>query len=163
MDSNDYMKYFFPILMALTILGGIALITTPYLMNYLFPPLQQSVQTSTPKDAAAALQRWFEAPDANFKNTQALREIDAEKNITSYFVFETEPDVIRKFINLKKLKQLPLTREIMQGIFINNEISWWKPEELTRKTYFMGEDYDVMLSLIYNADMKRGMLLLQQE
>lgn len=149
--------------MALTILGGIGLITTPYLMNYLFPPLQQSVQTTTTKDTTAALQRWFEAPDAKFENTQALREIDAEKNITSYFVFETTPDVITKFIHLKKLKQFPLSREVMQGIFVNPKISWWKPRELTRETYFTGEDYDVMLSLIYNAEMKRGMLLLQQE
>jgi len=46
---------------------------------------------------------------------------------------------------------------------MNNKIDWWKPETLTRETFFKGEDKDVMLNLVYNAELKRGYLLLQQE
>ena len=160
----------FPVLMAVVIFAGVVLSTTPFILEYFFPLPKESLQYADPDDAKNALRHWFNSKnsdtnaDINFdiKQVKAARERLADVGVNSYFSFETSPEVITAFIRLKQLQQIELTDEVMQTLFVNAKISWWQPEILTRETYFSGEDKGILLHLIYNAQLKRGFLLLQQ-
>jgi hypothetical protein len=148
--------------MAVVIFAGVVLSTTPFILEYFFPLPKESLQYANSEDAENALKRWFNSENAEIKQVKAARERLADVGVNSYFSFETSPDVITTFIRLKKLQQLELTDEVMQSLFVNAKISWWQPKILTRETYFSGEDKGILLYLIYNAQLKRGFLLLQQ-
>ncbi len=148
--------------MAVVIFAGVVLSTTPFILEYFFPLPKESLQYADPDDAESALKHWFNSKNADIKQVKAARERLADVGVNSYFSFETNPDVITAFIRLKQLQQIELTDEVMQTLFINAKISWWQPKILTRETYFSGEDKGILLYLIYNAQLKRGFLLLQQ-
>lgn len=148
--------------MAVAILSGILLLVTPFIMSYFFPVPAQAIQYAKPEEATAALKHWFNDPNADIQHVQAMRERLADVGTNSYFTFETEADVVRQFIGNKRLQQLELTDEVMQSLFVNTHVDWWQPKSLQRETYFSGEDKGVLLHLIYNAERKRGFLLLQQ-
>lgn len=146
----------------MVIFAGVVLSTTPFILEYFFPLPKESLQYADPEDAENALKHWFDSKNPDTKHVKAARERLADVGVNSYFSFETSPEVITTFIRLKKLQQLELTDEIMKTLFVNAKISWWQPEILTRETYFSGEDNGILLHLIYNAQLKRGFLLLQQ-
>jgi hypothetical protein len=39
-------------------------------------------------------------------------------------------------------------------------VDWWKPQELTRQSYFTGKTGEQVLNLIYNAELQQGYLLI---
>lgn len=161
-SNSLVMKYLFPLLMAVVIFAGVLLSSTPFIMEYFFPLPKQSIQQATPEAAEIALKRWFNAPNADFNHVQAMRERLADIGTNSYFSFETDAETVKQFIRLKRLQQLELTDEVMKNLFTQADIPWWQPETLTRKSYFSGDDKGILLHLIYNAELKRGFLLLQQ-
>ena len=148
--------------MAVVIFAGVVLSTTPFILEYFFPLPKESLQYADPDDAENALKHWFDSKNAEIKQVKAARERLADVGVNSYFSFETSPEVITVFIRLKRLQQIELTDDVMKSLFVNTKISWWQPEVLTRETYFSGEDKGILLHLIYNAQLKRGFLLLQQ-
>ncbi len=148
--------------MAVVIFAGVVLSTTPFILEYFFPLPKESLQYADPDDAENALKHWFDSKNAEVKQVKAARERLADVGINSYFSFETSAEVVTAFIRLKRLQQLELTDDVMQSLFVNTKISWWQPEVLARETYFSGEDKGILLHLIYNAQLKRGFLLLQQ-
>ena len=156
------MKYLFPVLMAVVIFAGLLLSTTPMIMSYFFPTPKESLQKAKPEEAATALKHWFNRADAEFTQVKAMRERLMDIGTNAYFTFETSPEVVTTFIRLKRLQQLELTHDVMQTLWVNPKISWWQPQVLARKTYFSGEDKGIMLHLIYNAQLQRGFLLVQQ-
>lgn len=148
--------------MAVVIFAGVLLSTTPLILGYFFPMPKESFQLAKPDEAASALQRWFNAPEVEFKQVQAARERLVDVGINSYFTFETGSEAVTSFIRLKRLQQRELTDEVMQQLFVNPKINWWQPAGLQRETYFSGEDKGILLYLIYNAQLQRGFLLVQQ-
>jgi hypothetical protein len=154
------MKYILPFIMALTILAGVALVATPYALNYFFPIKENVIRDADPEAAEDALSVWFLSPDANFMQVEAARKRSKIRS-TSWFVFKVKRAAVERFISVKKLEQLDLTKTILNNVFYANNPprEWWQPKSLTRTSYFKGIDQGRELALIYNADTKQGALV----
>lgn len=154
------MKYLLPFVMVLTILAGMTLALTPYVLDYFFPIKENVIRDADPEAAEDALGVWFLSPDANFMQVEAARQ-RSKHRATSWFVFQVKRDAVERFIGAKKLQQFELSDEILNTIFYANTPprKWWKPKSLTRTSYFKGTDQGRELALIYNADTKQGVLV----
>jgi len=148
--------------MGLVILLGLLLALTPIIGSLFFP--QPDVATQMAKDdvARSALASWFQAPVNALVDVKAVRKTTSEAKISRYS-FSTTADVMRSFIQQKQLKQKDLTAQVMQNIFIDKTLPWWQPEALQRKTWFHGFDHDSEISLIYNAQTQRGVMIIKQK
>jgi hypothetical protein len=156
------MKKLATVFMVLVILFGFVLALTPIIASLLFPDTESTTQMPKEDVARSALARWFNAPIDAFVDVHAIKKTARGKS-KSRFSFSTPSGVVRAFIHEKKLMQRELTDEIMLHLFTDKNISWWQPEALKRETWFEGEDQDRHLGLIYNADTKRGVLIIEQE
>ncbi len=154
------MKYILPFVMAITILAGIIMAASPYLLDYFFPIKENVIRDADSEAAEDALGRWFISPNANFMNVEAARK-QSKIRSTSWFVFQVKRNAVERFIGAKKLAQLELTDEILSTIFYANNPprEWWQPKALTRSSYFQGVDQGRKLALIYNAETKQGALV----
>jgi hypothetical protein len=154
------MKYILPFIMAMTILSGITLVATPYLLDYFFPIKENVIRDADSEAAEDALSRWFLSPDANFINVEAARQQSKVRSI-SWFVFQVKRNAVERFIMAKKLKQFELTDTILNTVFYANSPprDWWQPKALTRSSYFQGIDQGRKLALIYNAKTRQGVLV----
>ena len=154
------MKYILPFVMAMTILAGITLAATPYLLDIFFPVKENVIRDADSEAAEDALGRWFLSPNANFMNVEAARK-QSKISSTSWFVFQVKRNAVERFIATKKLEQLELTDDILNTLFHANSPprEWWQPKALTRSSYFQGVDQGRRLAMIYNADTKQGALV----
>ena len=146
--------------MTITILAGITLAATPFLLDYFFPIKENVIRDADSEAAEDALGRWFISPDANFMKVEAARQ-QSKIRSTSWFIFQVKRNAVERFITAKKLEQLELTDEILNTIFYANNPprKWWHPKALTRSSYFQGIDQGRKLALIYNAETKQGALV----
>ncbi|MEE9351273.1 MAG: hypothetical protein V3U78_03345 [Thiotrichaceae bacterium] len=154
------MKNLSTLLMVIVILFGLILAATPFIGSIFFPLPENSTQQPKTEMVRSALAQWFNAPSSAFVDVQAIRKMVNEKQVSRYS-FSTPADVVRSFIIVKNLQQEPLSSEIMETIFTDKTISWWQPEALKRETWFSGTDQGRTLSLIYNAETKRGVLVIE--
>lgn len=155
------MKYFFPILIGIVVTAGVVLTFSPFVMNVIFPVDESKPQIAISDRARVALADWFSVNPNRMNAVQAYRETDqisGKQNM--YFTFSTTPDTVRDFIRKKGLEQKELSDEVMQNTFAKSTVSWWQPEALNRKTWFNGNDGSAELSLIYNAQKQRGVLVI---
>lgn len=155
------MKYFFPILIGIVVTAGVVLTFSPFVMHYIFPVDESKPQIAISDRARVALADWFSVDPNKMDTVQAYREKDQHSGKQKmYFSYSTDPDTVRKFISKKGLEQQELTDEVMQTIFAKSSVSWWQPQALNRETWFTGNDGPATLSLIYNAESKRGVLVI---
>ncbi len=154
------MKTLATIFMGLAILVGLILAITPFVADKFFPIPENTVRQAKPEIAAKALQQWFQSSDEFFTDVQAINK-SAASSKTSWFAFSVNRRPIEKFILNKKLVQSDLTEAILNTTFFKNNrpASWWQPEAIAQQTYFTGEDQGRQVSLIYNPDSKRGVLV----
>lgn len=155
------MKNFFPILIGIVVFAGVVLTFSPFVMPYIFPVDESKPQIAISDRARVALADWFSVDPNKMDTVQAYRETDqmsGKKNM--YFSYSTDPDTVRNFIQKKGLEQQTLTDEVMQEIFAKSSVSWWQPAALNRETWFTGNDGPAKLNLIYNAESKRGVLVI---
>lgn len=158
-DWNYYVMKHLPfVFMVVTICAGILLLVTPFVMNKIFPEVSESGQYASQKNATIALKRWFSAPAAEFEDVFGMRKSTEDQGVVSRFSFKTDRKTVERFIKSRSLFQQPLTPKILSEKFIDYSIPWWKPEGLTRKTYFIGSHQGYDIRLIYNAEMKQGAL-----
>ncbi len=154
------MKTIAIIFMALAILVGLVLALSPFIADKLFPIPENTVRQAKPEAAALALRNWFDAPDAPFIDVQAIQK-ETPGNRTAWFTFSVGRQPVEHYIVSKNLKQLELNDHIYNDILYAKHApaSWWQPRALGQKTYFTGTDQGRTVSLIYNPDSKRGILL----
>ncbi|MCF6189104.1 MAG: hypothetical protein L3J51_01345 [Cocleimonas sp.] len=154
------MKTFTTIFMGLAIVMGLVLALTPFVADKFFPIPEKSVRQAKPEAAAMALKQWFQSPDAQFIAVQAINKKTPESN-TSWFSYSVGRGPVEKYILDKKLEQKDLTDGVMATTFSTKQApaSWWQPEALAQQTYFTGEDQGRIVSLIYNPESKRGVLV----
>ncbi len=154
------MKKLSTLLMAMVILFGLILVMTPFVGSIFFPLPENSTQQAKSEVARTAISKWFNAPSAAFVDVQAVRKTIEGKQVSRYS-YSTTPDIVRGFIGQKKLEQKTLNDEIMNAVFNDSSISWWQPAALKRETWFTGMDEGRTLSLIYNAQTQRGVLVIE--
>ncbi|CAA6822434.1 MAG: Unknown protein [uncultured Thiotrichaceae bacterium] len=155
------MKNFFPILIGIVVFAGVVLTFSPFVMNFIFPVDESKPQIAISDRARVALADWFSVDPNKMDTVQAYRETDQTSGKQSmYFSYSTDPDTVRGFIKKKGLEQQALTDEVMQEIFVKSSVSWWQPAALNRETWFSGNDGAAELNLIYNAENKRGVLVI---
>lgn len=155
------MKYFFPTLIVIVVLAGVVLTFSPFVMNFIFPVDESKPQIAISDRARIALADWFAVDPNQIDTVQAYRETDQTLGKQKmYFSFSTDPDTVRSYIKKTGMEQQDLTAEVMQNTFANSRVSWWQPEALNRETWFTGNDGAATLSLIYNAENKRGVLVI---
>ena len=154
------MKTFSTIFMIIVIVAGFILAVTPFVADKFFPVPENTVRQAKPEAATMALKRWFQSPDAQFLHVQAINKSSPEST-NSWFAFSVGRRPIEKYILAKKLKQKSIDAETLNSIFFENArpASWWQPTALNQKTYFTGVDQGRQVSLIYNPDAKRGVLV----
>jgi len=154
------MKTFTTIFMVLAIFAGLILALTPFIADKFFPVPESAVRIARPEAAAMALKRWFKSPDALFIDVQAINKTNSSNN-TAWFSFSVGRGPIEKYILDKKLSQNDLNDSILEKTFFTKErpASWWQPEGMEQKTYFTGFDQGRKVSLIYNPNSKRGVLV----
>lgn len=154
------MKTFTTIFMGLVILAGFILAFTPFVADKFFPIPENQIRQAKPEVATNALKQWFKSPEAFFTDVQALNKSSAEKR-TSWFSFSVGRRPVEKYILDKKLRQVELNADQLKARFFteNRPTSWWQPEAIAQKTFFTGEDQGRLVSLIYNPDSKRGVLV----
>jgi len=154
------MKTFTTIFMILAIVAGLVLALTPFIANKIFPVPEKVVRQAKPEAAAMALKKWFKSPDAQFIAVQAINK-SASGNTHSWFTFSVGRRPVEKYIIDKKLQQSSLTPNVLNEVFFENRrpASWWQPAAIAQKTYFSGVDQGRQVSLIYNPDSKRGVLV----
>ena len=154
------MKIFTTIFMALAIFAGLVLALTPFVADKFFPVPENQVRKAKPEMAANALKQWFNSPDALFTDVQALNKSSAGKR-TSWFSFSVGRRPVEKYIIDKKLQQTDLDNDQLKAHFFitKRPASWWQPEAINQKTFFTGVDQGRAVSLIYNPDSKRGVLV----
>ncbi len=154
------MKTFTTLFMLLAIVAGLILAITPFVADKFFPVPENVVRQAKPEAAAMALRRWFKSPNAQFIDVQALNKTTKDRR-TSWFSFSVGRRPVEKYIINKKLKQQDLNTTILNTVFYENNspASWWQPTALNQKTYFTGEDQGQRVSLIYNPNAKRGVLV----
>ncbi len=155
------MKSIAILLMTIVILVGLLLALTPFAGSLFFSSAGTSGQMARPEMARMALADWFKAPPDVLNDVQGIRQSAPGKQ-WSRFSFSTSPNHVRSFIQHKHLVQKPLTAEIMQHVFTDKSLPWWQPEALQRETWFTGEDQGNRISLIYNAQSQRGVLVIQK-
>lgn len=154
------MKYFFPALMALLILVGIALVVTPYVAEYFLPASATSLRVAKPADVRQALASWFGVSLEQVSDAKGVTQMSAQGN-TSWFSFGMEQQAVARFIQQNRLEQQELNADTLQRVFSANEppAEWWQPQSLTRQTCFIGMDEGHSLGLIYSAELQRGFLV----
>ncbi len=154
------MKTFTTIFMGLAIVAGFILAVTPFVAEKLLPMPKDVVRVAKPEAAAIALKQWFNSPDALFTDVQALNKSSNSKR-TSWFSFSVGRRPVEKYILDKKLQQIELDNKHLKIVFFteNPPASWWQPEAIAQKTFFTGEDQGRKVSLIYNPNSKRGVLV----
>ena len=156
------MQKFSIILMAVVILFGLVLTVTPFIGSIFFQLPKNSTQLAKAEVARAALSQWFNAPVDALADVQAIRQTqEGKKAPVARYSFSTDPEFVRKFILKKRLQQKDLTEAILHNVFSDSSISWWHPEALRRETWFYGKDQGKSLSLIYNAETHRGVLVIE--
>lgn len=155
-------KYFFPILMGLTILAGLALTFTPYLIGLLTPATQ--TRTATPEQVAQALAAWFQTTPDQIQAPQGIQQLSAQGS-TAWFAFRTAPERVIQFIHLHRLQQRPLSTAVLEHTFALNDppAPWWQPQALQRETYFVGTAEGKQLALIYHAELQQGYLVARSQ
>lgn len=157
------MKYFFPVLMAVVILFGIALTVTPYLAEWLYPLPASSYQKAKPDDARKAVAEWFNVAPASVTDAQAIRQRTPE-GTRAWFVFALPREPVAQFVVDARLQQQALSAESMQQVFmaVVPPVEWWQPASLGRETWFSGKSGTGQdLALVYNADKQQGFLLVK--
>lgn len=162
------MKTFASIFMGLAIIVGLILALTPIVGSLFFPVPENTVRQAKPDAAAMALKQWFQSPDAQFIAVQAINKtsiVNDVKQNTSWFSFSVGRRPVEKYIINKKLAQQDLSTDILNSVFTlnNRPASWWQPEALAQKSYFTGSDQGRLVSLIYNPESKRGVLITTTE
>lgn len=162
------MKTFASIFMGLVIIVGLILALTPIVGSLFFPVPENTVRQAKPDAAAMALKQWFQSPDAQFIAVQAINKtsiVNDVKQNTSWFSFSVGRRPVEKYIINKKLAQQDLSTDILNSVFTlnNRPASWWQPEALAQKSYFTGSDQGRLVSLIYNPESKRGVLITTTE
>lgn len=158
------MKTFTTLFMGLAIIAGFVLAFTPFIADKFFPVPENVVRQAKSEAATQALKQWFKSPNALFTDVQAVNKSSKEKRV-SWFAFSVGRRPVEKFILSKKLKQVSLTEELLKSTFFTHErpVSWWQPEAINQKTYFTGNDQGRQVSLIYNPDSKRGVLVTESK
>ncbi len=154
------MKTLSTVLMVIVIIFGLILALTPFIGSIFFSLPENSTQQAKSEVARSAIAQWFNAPSKAFLDVQAIRKTVNGKQVSRYS-YSTTPEIVRGFIGQKRLEQKPLNNEIMKAIFSDNSISWWQPAALKRETWFTGMDQGRTLSLIYNAQTQRGVLVIK--
>lgn len=162
------MRTFASIFMGLVIIVGLILALTPIVGSLFFPVPENTVRQAKPDAAAMALKQWFQSPDAQFIAVQAINKtsiVNDVKQNTSWFSFSVGRRPVEKYIINKKLAQQDLSTDILNSVFTlnNRPASWWQPEALAQKSYFTGSDQGRLVSLIYNPESKRGVLITTTE
>ncbi|HIP94814.1 MAG TPA: hypothetical protein EYH20_05705 [Leucothrix sp.] len=154
------MKTFTTIFMVLAIVAGFILAITPFVAEKLLPMPKDVVRVAKPEAAAIALKQWFNSPGALFTDVQALNKSTNNKR-TSWFSFSVGRRPIEKYIIDKKLQQTELDNNHLKTVFFTESrpASWWQPEAIAQETFFTGEDQGRKVSLMYNPDSKRGVLV----
>ena len=154
------MKTLTTIFMGIVILAGFILAITPFVAEKLLPMPKDVVRVAKPEAAAIALKQWFNSPDALFTDVQALNKSSNNKR-TSWFSFSVGRRPVEKYIIDKKLQQTELDNNHLTTIFFTESrpASWWQPEAIAQKTFFTGEDQGRKVSLMYNPNSKRGVLV----
>jgi len=146
--------------MILAIVAGLILALTPFVADKFFPIPETGVRKAKPEVAAMALKRWFKSPDAPFIDVQAINKTTPTSN-TSWFSFSVGRAPVERYIVDKKLSQINLSNAILETVFFNTQppASWWQPSAIDQETYFTGSDQGRKVSLIYNPNSKRGVLV----
>ena len=154
------MKTFSTLVMGFAIVAGFILAITPFVADKFFPVPKNIVRQAKPDAAIMALQQWFKSPNALFSDVQAINKT-ANGVSTSWFSFSVGRRPVEKYILNKSLLQKTLTSKIIKSAFFGEKspASWWQPEAIDQKTYFSGKDQGRLISLIYNPDSKRGVLV----
>lgn len=158
------MKTFTTIFMVIVIFAGFILAITPFVADKFFPVPENLVRQAKPEVATNALKQWFGAPDALFTDVQAFNRTTKDKRI-SWFSFSVGRRPVENYILNKKLLQTPLTQNSLSIIFYNDKrpVSWWQPDAINQQTYFAGEDQGRNISLLYNPNSKRGVLVTESK
>lgn len=158
------MKTFSSIFMILAIVAGFILAFTPFIADKLFSTPENVVRQAKPVAAANALKHWFNSPNDLFTDVQAINKSTKEKR-TSWFSFSVGRRPIEKYIIAKKLTQTPLSQNTLKTVFHldTRPASWWQPEAVNQQTFFTGEDQGRQVSLIYNPNSKRGVLVTESK
>lgn len=146
--------------MLVVILIGFILALTPIIGSIMTSGDDRTVIRGKDDAVKTALSEWFKAPKSAFVDVHAIRQIKDNKPI-SRLSFSTTPEVVRGFLANKSFKQQDLTATIMADIFTDKTLSWWSPEALQRKTWFMAKDQNKTLHLIYNDKTQRAVLVVQ--
>lgn len=146
--------------MMLAIVAGLILALTPFVADKFFPIPEAAVRKAKPEAAAMALKRWFKSPAAPFVDVQAINKKTPTSN-TSWFSFSVGRAPVERYIVDKKLSQISLSKPIFETIFYSKQppASWWQPGAIDQETYFTGKDQGRTVSLIYNPNSKRGVLV----
>ena len=154
------MKTFSTIFMILVVIAGFVLAITPFVADKFFPVPENVVRQAKPEAAATALKQWFNSPDAQFINVQAINKESSQAK-TAWFSFSVGRRPVEKYIIDKKLQQKELSGDILKRVFFedNRPASWWQPGALNQKTYFSGTDQGRKVALIYSPKAKRGVLV----
>lgn len=157
------MKYFFPVLMALVILTGLGLALTPYVADYFFPSQTNGLRVVKPDDVRAALADWFGTPLEAFADVQGVQQMSAGGSV-AWFAFAVDRQAVEQFIRSNRLEQRELSEETMRQVFMadNPPAAWWQPRALTRQTCFIGTGEGQTVGLVYNADLRRGFLIVKR-
>ncbi len=146
--------------MGLVIAFGLLLIVTPYIAEWLYPASHSGLRSAKTMEVKQALAEWFNTPVDTITEGYAIKQLSAQ-GTTAWFGFKMPRKPVESFINRNHLQQLPLTPELLQRAFMNQNppAQWWQPAALQRETYFKGSDANRELGLIYNADLEQGYLL----
>ncbi len=158
------MKTFTSIFMVLVIIAGFILAVTPFIADKFFPAPEKITRQAKPEAAANALKQWFDSPNALITDVQAANKTTQDKRI-SWFSFSVGRRPVENFIINKKLKQISLTADKLKSVFYldKSPASWWQPDAIKQQTFFTGKDHGVQVSLIYNPDSKRGVLVTESK
>ncbi len=146
--------------MGIAIFSGLILALTPFIANHFFPTPENQVRVAKEDSAILALRQWFKSPDAVFNDVQAINKKTSE-HTTSWFSFSVNRSAVERYIINNKLQQLEISDRVLLEIFTSQSppASWWQPIALNQKTYFTGDDQNRRVSLIYNPNTKRGVLI----
>ena len=158
------MKILIALLLTLTILVGLGSALTPMIASWLVPISEITVKKAEPQAVADALHQWFQAaPDVRFTETHGLHRSDADGRV-SWMSFHVDPATVSRFIHIRGLQQLTLDAAVLDEVFDQGRVpaDWWKPVELTRETWFSGQDGGRDIGLIYNAEWQKGYLVAKQ-
>ncbi len=154
-------KYFYPLLMGVLILFGVVLTITPWIADYLIPAKETSYRRAPAPEAQEALANWFNVKPDLVKYSEAIQFVSPSRKL-AWFKFQMTREPVERFVRSLQLRQEDLTDNVMQQRFMTPKppVDWWKPQELTRQSYFTGKIGEQVLNLIYNAELQQGYLLI---